>query len=154
MTIAGRVSPFGYLRIKARLLAPRSFSQAATSFFACNRQGIHHMHLFTWLHYFNDLSSKQQPQTTICSVLFNTNFIPVFTPSLHSCFNQYFCSMNILFVCLSMQSTHCHTLRVGYLYLRIYTLSRYMWIFTFLPQPVYFRNPEWSALIKIIIKLN
>ena len=46
MTLAGRVSPFGYLRIKARLPAPRSFSQAATSFIACNRQGIHHMHLF------------------------------------------------------------------------------------------------------------
>jgi hypothetical protein len=40
----GRVSPFGHLRIKARLPAPRSFSQAATSFIACNRQGIHHMH--------------------------------------------------------------------------------------------------------------
>ena len=47
VTLAGRVSPFGYLRIKARLPAPRSFSQAATSFIACNRQGIHHMHLFT-----------------------------------------------------------------------------------------------------------
>ena len=47
VTLAGRVSPFGYLRINARLPAPRSFSQAATSFFACNRQGIHHMHLFT-----------------------------------------------------------------------------------------------------------
>ena len=46
VTLAGRVSPFGYLRIKARLPAPRSFSQAATSFFACNRQGIHRMHLF------------------------------------------------------------------------------------------------------------
>ena len=44
--LAGWVSPFGYLRIKARLPAPRSFSQAATSFIACNRQGIHHMHLF------------------------------------------------------------------------------------------------------------
>ena len=41
----GRVSPFGHLRIKARLPAPRSFSQAATSFIACDRQGIHHMHL-------------------------------------------------------------------------------------------------------------
>ena len=39
------VSPFGYLRIKACLPAPRSFSQATTSFIACNRQGIHHMHL-------------------------------------------------------------------------------------------------------------
>ena len=46
MTHSGRVSPFGYLRIKARLPAPRSFSQATTSFIACNRQGIHHMHLF------------------------------------------------------------------------------------------------------------
>ena len=47
MTIAGRVSPFGNLRIKACLPAPRSFSQAITSFVACNRQGIHHMHLVT-----------------------------------------------------------------------------------------------------------
>ena len=47
MTLAGRVSPFGNLRIKARLPAPRSLSQAATSFVACCRQGIHHMHLFT-----------------------------------------------------------------------------------------------------------
>ena len=47
MTLAGRVSPFGNLRIKARLPAPRSLSQAATSFIACSRQGIHHMHLFT-----------------------------------------------------------------------------------------------------------
>ncbi len=45
MTLAGRVSPFGYLRINARLPAPRSFSQATTSFIACNRQGIHLMHL-------------------------------------------------------------------------------------------------------------
>ena len=45
--LAEWVSPFGYLRINARLPAPRSFSQAATSFIACNRQGIHHMHLFT-----------------------------------------------------------------------------------------------------------
>src|SRR5271169_4400227 len=42
----GRVSPFRHLRIKACLPAPRSFSQATTSFVACNRQGIHHMHLF------------------------------------------------------------------------------------------------------------
>ena len=40
------VSPFGNLRIKANLPAPRSLSQAITSFIACNRQGIHHMHLF------------------------------------------------------------------------------------------------------------
>ncbi len=39
------VSPFGDLRIKACLPAPRSFSQATTSFFACDRQGIHHVHL-------------------------------------------------------------------------------------------------------------
>ena len=41
------VSPFGNLRITARLPAPRSLSQAITSFIACNRQGIHHMHLVT-----------------------------------------------------------------------------------------------------------
>ena len=43
----GWVSPFGNLRIKAYLPAPRSLSQATTSFIACNRQGIHHMHLVT-----------------------------------------------------------------------------------------------------------
>ena len=43
----GWVSPFGHLRIKANLPAPRSFSQAITSFIACNRLGIHHMHLVT-----------------------------------------------------------------------------------------------------------
>ena len=47
VTLAGRVSPFGHPRIKARLPAPRGLSQAATSFIACRRQGIHHMHLFT-----------------------------------------------------------------------------------------------------------
>src|SRR5262245_28377182 len=47
MTLAGRVSPFGNPRIKARLPAPRGLSQAATSFVACCRQGLHHMHLFT-----------------------------------------------------------------------------------------------------------
>ena len=46
MTLAGRVSPFGHFRIKAWLRAPRNFSHATTSFFACDRQGIHHMHLF------------------------------------------------------------------------------------------------------------
>jgi hypothetical protein len=45
--LKGRVSPFGNLRIKACLLAPRSLSQATTSFIACNRQGIHHVHLVT-----------------------------------------------------------------------------------------------------------
>ena len=39
------VPPFGHLRIKARLPAPRSFSQTSASFFACNRQGIHLAHL-------------------------------------------------------------------------------------------------------------
>ena len=47
MALAGRVSPFGNPRIKACLPAPRGLSQAATSFVACCRQGIHHMHLFT-----------------------------------------------------------------------------------------------------------
>ena len=43
--LARWVSPFGHLRIKACLPAPRSFSQATTPFFACDRQGIHHVHL-------------------------------------------------------------------------------------------------------------
>ena len=41
------VSPFGNLRIKANLPAPRSLSQAITSFVAYHCQGIHHMLLFT-----------------------------------------------------------------------------------------------------------
>ena len=44
---AERVSPFGHPRIKASLPAPRSFSQATTSFIASCRQGIHRMRLFT-----------------------------------------------------------------------------------------------------------
>ena len=43
----GWVAPFRDLRIIARLPAPRSFSQAATSFVACGRQGIHRMRLVT-----------------------------------------------------------------------------------------------------------
>ena len=41
----GWVSPFRHLRLNACLPAPRSFSQAATSFIACGRQGIHRMRL-------------------------------------------------------------------------------------------------------------
>ena len=60
--LKGRVSPFGHLRIKARLPAPRSFSQATTSFIACNRQGIHHVHLFT-CPYNVDLSEERTLQS-------------------------------------------------------------------------------------------
>ena len=42
----GWVSPFRDLRINAYLPAPRSFSQAVTSFVACGRQGIHRMRFF------------------------------------------------------------------------------------------------------------
>jgi hypothetical protein len=38
----GRVSPFGDLRIKTYLAAPRRFSQLIASFIASWRQGIHH----------------------------------------------------------------------------------------------------------------
>ena len=41
------VSPFRHLRITGYLPPPRSFSQAITSFFASDCQGIHHMHLIT-----------------------------------------------------------------------------------------------------------
>jgi hypothetical protein len=44
------VSPFRHLRITGYLPPPRSFSQAITSFFASDCQGIHHMHLITWLY--------------------------------------------------------------------------------------------------------
>jgi hypothetical protein len=45
VTLTSRVSPFGHHRIKACLRAPRCFSHATTSFIACDRQGIHYMHL-------------------------------------------------------------------------------------------------------------
>ena len=45
---AGRVSPFGHLRITALLPAPRSFSQAHAPFVASHRLGIHRMRLFAW----------------------------------------------------------------------------------------------------------
>jgi hypothetical protein len=53
--LKGRVSPFGNLRIKVCLLTPRSLSQATTSFIACNRQGIHHVHLFACPYNFDPL---------------------------------------------------------------------------------------------------
>ena len=42
------VSPFGNLRIKACLTAPRSLSQSTTSFIASSCQGIHHVRLIAW----------------------------------------------------------------------------------------------------------
>ena len=47
------VSPFRNLRIKAYLPAPRSLSQAITSFVAYHCQGIHHMLLVTWPYNFD-----------------------------------------------------------------------------------------------------
>ena len=49
----GKVSPFRNLRIKANLPAPRSLSQAITSFVAYHCQGIHHMLLVTWPYNFD-----------------------------------------------------------------------------------------------------
>jgi hypothetical protein len=43
----GRVSPFGHLRIKASLAAPRNFSQPRASFIGSWRQGIHRKPLVT-----------------------------------------------------------------------------------------------------------
>ena len=48
------VSPFGHPRIKARLPAPRGFSQVTTSFFGSYCQGIHHVLLETCLTDFKD----------------------------------------------------------------------------------------------------
>ena len=56
---SGWVPPFRNLRIKGYLPPPRSFSQAITSFIASDCQGIHHMHLITWLY-----NPKQSPTLT------------------------------------------------------------------------------------------
>ena len=70
--LKGRVSPFGNLRIKACLLAPRSLSQATTSFIACNRQGIRHVHLVTCPY---NVASCRQDAVIVAST---TYFITVF----------------------------------------------------------------------------
>ena len=83
MTLAGRVSPFGHLRIKARLPAPRSLSQATASFIACNRQGIHHVHLVAcpynvdlWDTAIPKTLSKHAVCTTVDACLFRYNHNP------------------------------------------------------------------------------
>jgi len=48
-----RVSPFGHLRIKACLSAPRSLSQTATSFIGVLCQGIHRVPLSNFLRFRN-----------------------------------------------------------------------------------------------------
>jgi hypothetical protein len=64
----GRVSPFRHLWIKGHLPPPQSFSQAITSFVACNRQGIHHMHLFTWP--YNCIDWQYRHNSTKCECCF------------------------------------------------------------------------------------
>ena len=66
------VSSFGDLWIKAYLPAPHSFSQAVTSFIACDRQGIHHIHLVTWSYNpeaFCPQSHKQPITYTLISLI-------------------------------------------------------------------------------------
>ena len=65
----GWVSPFRDLRITAYLPAPRSFSQAITSFVAYHRQGIHHMLLVTWPYNFDFSYKKQNQSRTVLSGL-------------------------------------------------------------------------------------
>src|ERR1700712_3604860 len=89
MTLAGRVSPFGHLRIKARLPAPRSLSQATASFIACNRQGIHHVHLVAcpynvdlWDTAIPKTLSEHAVCTTVDACLFRYNHNPSAHPHL------------------------------------------------------------------------
>ena len=66
------VSSFGDLWIKAYLPAPHSFSQAVTSFIACDRQGIHHIHLVAWSYNpeaFCPQSHKQPITYTLISLI-------------------------------------------------------------------------------------
>ena len=65
----GRVSPFRNLRINAYLPAPRSLSQAITSFVAYHRHGIHHMLLVTWPYNFDFSYKKQNQSRTVLSGL-------------------------------------------------------------------------------------
>jgi hypothetical protein len=73
VTLAGRVSPFGHPRIKAPLPAPRGLTQACTSFFACDRQGIHHMHLLSLDPITLSTSSEDRRQKSEDSILIIRN---------------------------------------------------------------------------------
>ena len=108
----GWVSPFRNLRIKAYLPAPRSLSQAITSFVACNRQGIHHMLLVTWPYNF-DISFKISPSSSrTCQVSHLTRYAVMWIiPRYHyqetfvitefkllrNRFRNHVCSLNIRF---------------------------------------------------------
>src|SRR5690349_24921224 len=78
MTIAGRVSPFGNLRIKVCLLTPRSLSQATTSFIACNRQGIHHVHLFACPYNVSPCVTRERysSRSTACCMFVDSYYYP------------------------------------------------------------------------------
>ena len=67
---AGRVSPFGHLRITALLPAPRSFSQAHAPFVASHRLGIHRMRLFAWPY------NPNRPGRGVTRAAFSTFFPP------------------------------------------------------------------------------
>ena len=71
--IAEWVSPFGHLRINANLPAPRSFSQAATSFIAYHRQGIHQMHLFAWSYNLKHVSDFRLSPLSATEIVFATH---------------------------------------------------------------------------------
>ena len=68
------VSPFGYLRIKAWLAAPRDFSQLPTSFFASCCLGIHRVPLVAWSFLFfprvSPKSNSQRPGSNAMTIPF------------------------------------------------------------------------------------
>ena len=111
----GWVSPFRNLRIKAHLPAPRSLSHAITSFFACHRQGIHHMLLVTWPYNFDAfaiLLQKIKAISRTCQVFHLTRYAVMWIiPRYHyqetfvitefkllrNHFRNHVCSLNIRF---------------------------------------------------------
>ena len=80
----GWVSPFRNLRIKAYLPAPRSLSQAFTSFVAYHCQGIHHMLLFTWPYNF-DFSYREfiVISRNVCQVFHLTRYAVIWIIPQH-----------------------------------------------------------------------
>jgi hypothetical protein len=71
--VSCRVSPFGNPRIKARLAAPRGFSQPPTSFFGSWCQGIHRVPLLTW---------PQRCSRPLCSSQITGGPIPLYRKAL------------------------------------------------------------------------
>src|ERR1043165_2662317 len=99
--LKGRVSPFGNLRIKACLSAPRSLSQTTTSFIACNRQGIRHVHLVTCPY---NLEGYKLSTLLLCLMSFTTTLSNIFRYRLIKLYFFQIVKERVLLLCLRLRT--------------------------------------------------